>query len=93
MMKTTPRMKMQIILLMRRKKFKKSFFHSDIEDMVQVREIALTKANDPVHFFYLVLYITKEQGSITEIVKDDYGFKCHPGSKIICGKYLEIFKD
>ena len=63
---------MQIILLMRRKKFKKSFFHSDIEDMVQVREIVLTKANDPVHFFYLGLYITKEQGSITEIVKEDW---------------------
>ena len=37
---------------------KKSCFHSDVEDMMQVGEIALTKGNDPVHFFYL-LYMTK----------------------------------
>ena len=60
--------------------------------MLHVGEIALIKANDPVHFFHF-LYIIKEQGSITEIVKDDYGHKYHPGSSIICGKYLEIFKE
>ena len=88
-----PMMKMQTIFLMRMKEFQKSpFFHSDVEDMAHVGEIALTKAYDPVHFFYL-FYITKEQGSITKIVKDDYGHKYHPGSKIICEKYLEIFKD
>ena len=58
--------------------------------MLQVGEIALMKANDPVHFFYL-LYLTKEQVNITEIVKDDYSHKYHPGK--ISGKYLEIFKE
>ena len=37
--------------------------------MLQVGEIGLVKVNDPVHLFYL-LYIPKEQGSITEIVID-----------------------
>ena len=60
--------------------------------MVHVGEIALTEANDLVHFLYL-LYITKEQGSITKILKDDYDHEYHPGDKIICGKYLKIFKD
>ena len=60
--------------------------------MLQVGKIALMKANDPVHFFYF-LYITKEQGNITEIVKDDYSHKYHLGSKVVCGKYLEIFKE
>ena len=55
-------------------------------------KIPFIKADDPFHFFYL-LYITKEQESIIEIVKDDYGHKHHPGSKIIFGKYLEIFKE
>ena len=67
-------------------------FHSDVADMLQVDKIALIKADDPVHFFYL-LYISKEQESITELVKDDYGHKYHPGSKIICGKYLEVFEE
>ena len=38
-----------------------NFFHSDVEDMLQVGEITLIKANDPVGSFYL-LYMTKEQG-------------------------------
>ena len=44
MINTAPMMKMQMIFLMRMKKFQKSFFHSDVEDMVQVGEIALTKS-------------------------------------------------
>ena len=36
--------------------------------MLQVGKIALTKADDPVHFFYL-LYITKELEGITGIAK------------------------
>ena len=38
-----------------------NFFHCDVEDMLQVGEITLIKANDPVGSFYL-LYMTKEQG-------------------------------
>ena len=68
------------------------FFHSNVEDMMRVGEIALTKANHLAHFFYF-LYITKEQEGIAEIVKDGYGHKYHSGRKMICGKYLQIFKD
>ena len=37
-----------------------STFHTDVADMLQVGEIVLIKADDSVHFLYL-LYITKEQ--------------------------------
>ena len=60
--------------------------------MLQVGEIAPIKADDPVHCFYL-LYVTKEQEIIKEMFKDGYGHKYYPGSKIIRGKYLEIFKE
>ena len=60
--------------------------------MLQVGEIALIKADDPVHCFYL-LYVTKEQEIIKEMFKDGYGHKYYPGSKIIRRKYLEIFKE
>ena len=66
--------------------------YDDIGEMLQVGEIALFKADDPVHFFYLS-YVTKEQEIIKEIFKDDYRHKYYPGSKIIRGKYLEIFKE
>ena len=38
-------------------------FHTDVADILQVGEIALIIADDPVHFIYL-LYITKKQESI-----------------------------
>ena len=47
------------------------------------------KADDPVHFFYL-LYVTKEQESIIKVIKYDYEHNYYPESKIICGKYLDI---
>ena len=47
-----------MIFLIRMKKFQKVLFHSDVEDIVQVEEIARTTANDPVHFFHL-LHITR----------------------------------
>ena len=81
-------MKMKIIFLTRVKRV--HLFSFCCEDMLQVGKIALMKANDPVHFFY-VLYLTKEQVNITEIVKDDYSHKYHSGK--ISGKYLEIFKE
>ena len=40
-----------MIFLIRMKKFQKVLFHSDVEDIVQVEEIARITANDPVHFF------------------------------------------
>lgn len=63
-----------------------------VSDRLQICEFALIKADNPFHFFYF-LYITKEQESTTEIVKDDCGHKYHPGSKVICGKKVEIFKE
>ena len=35
---------------------KSPFFHSDTEDMVQAGENDLTKANGPVHFFFLIYH-------------------------------------
>ena len=50
-MKTTPMMKTKMIFLMRMKKFQKVFlfFSFNVSDMLQVGEIALIKADNPVH--------------------------------------------
>ena len=45
-----------------------------------------------IQIISLLSNITKEQESITETAKYYYGHKYHPRSKIICGKYLEMFK-
>ena len=78
-------MKTKLIFLMKMRIFQKAHVsYSDVADMLHVGKIA------PFHLF---LSHTKELESITEIVKDDYGHKYHSGSKIICGRYLEIFEE
>ena len=44
-----------------------------------------------VQFTSFSSYITKEQGSITEVAEDDLATSTIQG--VTCGKYLEIFKD
>ena len=56
MINTAPMMKMQMIFLMRMKKFQKSFFHSDVEGMVQVGEIALTKSKWSISLLLPLIY-------------------------------------
>ena len=64
MINPAPMMKMQMIFLMRMKKFQKSFFILMWQTWCKSEKLLLLKANDPFHYFYL-LYITKKQGSIT----------------------------
>ena len=45
---------------------------NDVAEMIRHGEIAVIKADDPIHFFYL-LKITKSHFLPNEVVKDDYG--------------------
>ena len=57
--------------------------------LLQVGDIAVIRADDPVFFFYLIK-VTQEETIFEKFITDDYGHAYPPGSRVVKGNYLEI---
>ena len=59
-----------------------------VSSLLQVGDIAVVWADDPVFFFYLIK-VTQEETILEKFITDDYGHTYPPGSHVK-GNYLEI---
>ena len=60
-----------------------------VSSLLQVGDIAVIRADDPVFFFYPT-QVTQEETILEKFITDDYGHTYPPGSRVVKGNYLEI---
>ena len=60
-----------------------------VSSLLQVGDIAVIRADDPVFFFYPT-QVTQEETILEKFITDDYGHTYLPGSRVVKGNYLEI---
>ena len=60
-----------------------------VSNLLQVGDIAVFWADDPVSFFYLIK-VTQEETILEKFITGDYGHTYPPGSCVVKGKYLKI---
>ena len=60
-----------------------------VSSLLQVGDIAVIRADDPVLFFYPI-QVTQEEAILEKFTTDDYGHTYPAGSRVVKGNYLEI---
>ena len=60
-----------------------------ISNLLQVGDIAVIWAGDPVFFFY-VMKVTQQETILEKFITDDYGHTYPPGTRVVEGNYLQI---
>ena len=60
-----------------------------VSSLLQVGDIAVIRADDPVFFFSLIK-VTQEEMILEKFITDEYGHTYPPGSRVVKGNYLEI---
>ena len=60
-----------------------------VSSLLQVGDVAVIRADDPVLFFYPT-QVTQEETILEKFITDDYGHTYPPGSRVVKGNYLEI---
>ena len=59
-----------------------------VSSLLQVGDIAVIRADDPVFLFYLIK-VTQEETISEKFITDNYGHTYPPGSRVVKGNYLE----
>ena len=60
-----------------------------VSSLLQVGDIALIRAYDPVFFFYLIK-VNQEETMLEKFITDNFGHTYPPGSRVVKGNYLEF---
>ena len=65
------------------------FFSESVSSLLQVGDIAVIRADDPVFFFYLIK-VTQEETTLEKFITDDYGHTYPPTSRVVKENYHKI---
>ena len=64
-------------------------FSESVSSLLQVGDIAVIRADDPVFFFYLIK-VTQEETTLEKFITDDYGHTYPPTSRVVKENYHKI---
>ena len=60
-----------------------------VSSLLQVGDIAVIRADDPVFFFYLIK-VTQEEAILEKLITDNYGHTYPPRSRVVKENYHKI---